>query len=859
MEGLVTHDRVTVRSALGIGKCVNSSELIPLSNGSNKRAADLVGKSFELVSFAKDGTQEVSKAFATDNGLEEVFEIVTDSGRKVVRTGGHPFLAAKGRFVRDKKVGISGILPEVQGWVHLDKLSVGDLVAVPRHLIHEGNFRPDENLVKISACMIADGFLEGGSFTQSDGEVLNDFRSAVEGVGWKLEKIDKICYRTQKEGKVSPLRQFLREVGLLGLNSYTVKFPDFVWELPNDLLAIFLNRLFACDGWVHSKETESGRFHAEIGYCSMSEQLVRDVQSSLLRFGIVGDVRTRKASCNGKSFVVWEWVTRETESIVSFFTRVGIISKDDSIRRAVYTCFKRSGEKSQKWQRRNLPEGYQWDKIKSIRSLGVQHTVCISVPGNETFITTFVEHNSKVAAVAIIWGLHCHRDSIVVNTAPVFDQVEGIIWPEIHSMVQKARFKLPGELLQTEYRIAPKWRAFGRSTNQPERFAGIHASPIHDYEWELSDEQFWQRIEEDASKGGFLLLVIDEASGVEERIFEAAAGFMTTRGSKMLLTGNPTKPSGRFFESHKPLKWEDWEGDEKKRKAIEWKQFHVSSFDVMREAPRLYDPNYIERARHDWGEGTAMWQVRVLGEFPLEGPDILFPLHYLEQCRLRKFTIDGRALKGMEIDKDGSLITPLEFGIDIGAQGEGETVVYVRRGDFVDGFLAWREPNTMITIQKIKELILAMRPSVVRIDIGAFGKNVADNLSSMRGLDTTIVGIQFGGGAHDGRNYGCRRDEMFFEVAQKVRRGEISGIVDDITLAQLSDIRYAPNARDKIIVESKKEMEKRGRRSPDRADAFVLCFCTPNEGFSSVSLESRIETPKKGSLTGITLGGRSKW
>ena len=42
-----------------------------------------------------------------------------------------------------------------------------------------------------------------------------------------------------------------------------------------------------------------------------------------------------------------------------------------------------------------------------------------------------------------------------------------------------------------------------------------------------------------------MLFLVDEASGVEDIIFEVGAGAMSTTGAKTILTGNPTRSSHR--------------------------------------------------------------------------------------------------------------------------------------------------------------------------------------------------------------------------------------------------------------------------------------------------------------------------
>jgi hypothetical protein len=130
---------------------------------------------------------------------------------------------------------------------------------------------------------------------------------------------------------------------------------------------------------------------------------------------------------------------------------------------------------------------------------------------------------TATAARAALWFLAVHHGAKVVTTAPTFLQVRDLLWREIRVAHQVAGGFIGGELYDTRLELATDWLAFGLSTDQPERFQGHHAE--------------------------HLLLVVDEASGVAEEIFEASAGFLTSPGARCLLIGNPTRTSGEFFNA----------------------------------------------------------------------------------------------------------------------------------------------------------------------------------------------------------------------------------------------------------------------------------------------------------------------
>jgi len=85
------------------------------------------------------------------------------------------------------------------------------------------------------------------------------------------------------------------------------------------------------------------------------------------------------------------------------------------------------------------------------------------------------------------------------------------------------------------------------------------------------------------------------------------------------------------------------------------------------------------------------------------------------------------------------------------------------------------------------------------------------------------IGVNVGRAATDTTEYARLRDELFWELRQMFEQGKIAGLTDEDTIAQLASIKWKPTLDGRIKVESKEEMEKRGIKSPDRADALCLC------------------------------------
>ena len=126
-------------------------------------------------------------------------------------------------------------------------------------------------------------------------------------------------------------------------------------------------------------------------------------------------------------------------------------------------------------------------------------------------------------AVATLWWLARYPDGIVLTTSPTQRQVRTQLWSEIHRAVERAKVPYP-KLKTTELKFRDDNNfAIGFSTNQAENFQGYH--------------------------GKHVLIIADEAPGIESGIWDAVAGTMAGGNVHIVMAGNPTIPSGAFFDA----------------------------------------------------------------------------------------------------------------------------------------------------------------------------------------------------------------------------------------------------------------------------------------------------------------------
>ena len=192
---------------------------------------------------------------------------------------------------------------------------------------------------------------------------------------------------------------------------------------------------------------------------------------------------------------------------------------------------------------------------------------------------------TATAAVAVL-DFMTEGPCRVITTAPTWSQVEQLLWREIalrHSKIPGGKDSF-GRMFKSSLEVRSDWFAMGLSTDKPERFQGHHAPRM--------------------------MLVVDEASGIDEAIYEASEGFLTAEEARVLLIGNPTRPTGTFYKAF--------------QKDSGWYPVHIGAFDapcftgekISEEAKKaLITQEWVQDAKQQWGEDSSAYKIRVLGEF----------------------------------------------------------------------------------------------------------------------------------------------------------------------------------------------------------------------------------------------------
>ena len=165
--------------------------------------------------------------------------------------------------------------------------------------------------------------------------------------------------------------------------------------------------------------------------------------------------------------------------------------------------------------------------------------------------------------------------------------------------------------------------------------------------------------------------------------------------------------------------------------------------------------------------------------------------------------------------QDGGIVV----GADIARFGTDRTVFVKRRGMQVIEIKIMAKKDTQEVARRLAEFAEGGR---IVVDDTGVGGGVTDKLKDLR---CSVIPINFGRRAMNKRKYPDIISEMWFNLADNLKD---IGLPDDrILIEELSGRHYKYTQDERRKVESKEEYKKRtGRRSPDIADAMILCYYT---------------------------------
>lgn len=456
-----------------------------------------------------------------------------------------------------------------------------------------------------------------------------------------------------------------------------------------------------------------------------------------------------------------------------------------------------------------------------------QAEVLSALPGNQRVAVKSGNGLGKgfCASVAVLWFLYSHDPAVVLSTAPTFRQVQHVLWRQIRQLHRRAKDTLGGKLIATRWELAEDRYAMGLSADTADEFQGFHSPNM--------------------------LIVVDEAEGVSDEIYEAIEGVMTSAECKLLLIGNPTTVTGVFrraFHEESHLYY----------------NVTISAFDSPNvtagkvQIPGLTTARWVKERKEIWGEDNPLYRARVLGEFPDLAEDALIRLSEIEAAGKRDHpsslvepaadqsksaspdpaaTPDDNEELAPSVDaaRSGSDRTTdantdpangeeLVLAVDVARFGSDRSVILRRRGQRVEEIRTFQKLDTMQLTGWVAAAIQEFQPDRVCIDEIGVGAGVVDRL---REQGYQVKGINVARLARQDKLFANLRAEGYWRLRELFATGTISIPTDSRLMGELAALRYSYDSQGRIIMESKEAMRQRGQASPDVADALMLAFVDP--------------------------------
>lgn len=392
---------------------------------------------------------------------------------------------------------------------------------------------------------------------------------------------------------------------------------------------------------------------------------------------------------------------------------------------------------------------------------------------------------SALESWIIWWYISTRPYPKILCTAPTKHQLHDILWAEVSKWKRNSK-SLDEDFEWTSEKIYLKgsqeeWFAIARTSNKPDALQGTHAEHV--------------------------LIIIDEASGVPDIVFEPVLGSMSTIDAKLLMCGNPTQLAGFFYESHTT-----------KRELYKTHTIDGSKCERV-------DKNYVKTIIEMFGKDSDVYRVRVAGEFPKSNPDSFIGL---DMIRTEKKVID--------------VVESIDLGVDVARYGDDESVVATTYNKSqVERLNVFKHNDTMkltgqiVNIIKMLNLKYPLITVRVKIDCDGLGVGVYDRLKEViveKNLKAKAIECHFGGKGgkvsyDEPIEYYNSTGIMWGTLRSKLKNNEITIPNNEELIKQITNRKYFINSDGTIKLERKEDMKKRNVHSPDRADAVVLSLYEP--------------------------------
>jgi phage terminase large subunit len=408
-----------------------------------------------------------------------------------------------------------------------------------------------------------------------------------------------------------------------------------------------------------------------------------------------------------------------------------------------------------------------------------------------------------------LWLYCSYEDAKVVLTSTTSRQVDEILWLEIRKLKARSGRCLKCKLLDPEQRTIPT--PCPHSAIIPEEPSSLARTGLRSPDFRSISGFTAKEAEAVAGiSGKRLWYFVDEASGIGNQIFEAMEG-NRAGGARLAMFGNPTKNEGEFYDAFHTKK-------------DLFKCITVSSEDTPNAKsgkdiiPGLAEKAWIDEKKEEWGEKSALYCVRVKGEFAEYEQGKIFSMHVIVEAEKRYEETPATGLLFLGMDPAGASGLGDESGFAL-RRGKKQLALEVKLGLSEEAHLA----HALLLLKHHKNP--REIPVVVMDREGQVGSRVYGHFKAHADMNPDafiLVGVRTSEYAvRESAIYGRIRDEVVANFESWLREG--GAILTDAKLsAEMHAYEWKPDSRNRLRATDKATLKKILNRSPDRFDATCL-------------------------------------